>query len=1422
MRVTQNMLYQTTLNGILRNQERLLTYQTQVSTGKRILKASDGPLDMARVLSYREMISSTNQYIRNISRAKAWLSSTETALTQASELIRGARTLALQYANGTQSEESRKTAVQEVQAIIDSLIQLANTRVGNSYIFSGTLSTLAPFAVDGAYYGSSGDVVAEISQGVYQTLNLSGTDFLLTDLNPIISEPYSQTGTLAYEYSGMASGQRAAVSNYVLSSPKDHTRYDLTLELEDGRSFTVSFTTGAAATQDELGKGLARAVEQHGDLREYVEADYRDGVFTLTARGTDPETNGMRIRSSVSAFSTSHASFEGAGGALTSGFVLDTTNQSLVFSEKGYAAVNTVHASPSATVYTLEFLLGDVRRTVTLDYSGGPAPTQDELGTDLARAIQSDPTLGSSLNAFYEAGRLTVAVRTGTAGQETFSMNQGSTPVFDPGDEAESTFTLQELSMTVNLLEDSHAVRGVVYSGRQVAQFLQEAMNAQSAALGFSMSYAVEYDFIDSQETLDRFTIRNRSTGSGETLLQWSDAASTLGGALGFMGEDSSWLATDAADTSDHRVEFNVLAGVNDRFQINVDGGGFVTIVLDAGIYTSSELANHLQNRINAVTAGVGVTYSESMGGQFAVQSLSGGMQSTIRLKAGEGPDAAADFLRTVGLASESGLLLDASASGAGVVDSYQVRDLSPFMNPEAASILFRQQADGSWVVEDSGDFIGVTLVSSGGSHIEVDLNGDSKSDLRLNLSGWAAGDVLTLDFKRGYEENAYLEDGTDSVLLEDLNGGKGIRMDAPAGYVVVTGSNDQIRYVDEGGAYTLVIPPGAYTGEELARAMEAEFNSVGAADYRVSYSGGAFEIRKSSGTLELQWENVASTALGLLGFQADRDAGSLAYTSDHPVQTVHVSVMDRTGAVARVDISRFEVVDGENVISFDDGAPVSVTIPPGYYSGGQLAAVVESRLEEASSGGYSYTVTFRDDVFTLTRDDGAPVTFHWDDPNSAAGLLGFDDSSPVSGASSYTSRYVIPELTVRDVLERMNAEFDSAGLKITARINAAGNGLELVDTTTADERVTNLRVFGSASAADLGIYKEDRLITIDERTNTILFSAPPGVPGNTFKATLNPGTYTGNDMARVIQSALEQAVRTQYPYDGSPVSFSVEYFPERGVFSIIPSEEMEFHWTSSPLPSGDGSTAAAVLGITENWLFSGLGPFDPRYSNESSGAEGVPGGLVGSDLNPRLAGYTGVGDLYGGRGVQAGTVRIANGGVEYEVDLGGSRNLRELMARINATDAQVKAAIHSRGASLTLESLVEGSIPVVSSAGDTTAQLLGLSAGHDLLGTLYDFKSALEANDVRTIGSISAALDAGLQRLEDGISLTGIRIRQVEETEQFLEKYMLDLRELLSASEDVDITEAVTRLLNQETAFEAALQTAARLFSLSLLNFLT
>ena len=354
MRVSQSMLYNAMLKTIVQNQRKLLNLNTQVSTGKRIIDASDDPLGKSKILSYRETLSALDQYPRNLSKANTWLSSTDAALQDVIDTIRSAKTLALEQATGSASAESRLAVVEEVEGFIRSLIQVGNTRVGNQYIFGGTRTQIKPFNENGSYNGNSDALMAEIGRGIYEKYNLAGSSFLTMDLNPNLAVPGSTTGLLGASSQGYVTGPKAALDLKIIAAPSNHSTYDLELDLGIDGTTTVSATTDDSASRDEVGQALRDAINSDVTARHYVTASYVDwdpllpdttGILTLTANAAGTDANLYKIRSTIAPFSDdSNLQFSGALSKVESGFaVVDGINSDIVFTEDGGVTVLTAN-----------------------------------------------------------------------------------------------------------------------------------------------------------------------------------------------------------------------------------------------------------------------------------------------------------------------------------------------------------------------------------------------------------------------------------------------------------------------------------------------------------------------------------------------------------------------------------------------------------------------------------------------------------------------------------------------------------------------------------------------------------------------------------------------------------------------------------------------------------------------------------------------------------------------------------------------------------------------------------------------------------------------------------------------------------------------------------------------------------------------
>lgn len=137
MRVSQQMLYAhyvTNMNASLTN---LMDLNIKAQSQKRIIRPSDDPVGMERVLDHRDALRTLEQYKENIGTAKGWLGRSDSTLMQVSSLITRAKGLAEQAATGTYDEQNREQISYELRSIFDQLVEMSNMEFEDNSIYAG-------------------------------------------------------------------------------------------------------------------------------------------------------------------------------------------------------------------------------------------------------------------------------------------------------------------------------------------------------------------------------------------------------------------------------------------------------------------------------------------------------------------------------------------------------------------------------------------------------------------------------------------------------------------------------------------------------------------------------------------------------------------------------------------------------------------------------------------------------------------------------------------------------------------------------------------------------------------------------------------------------------------------------------------------------------------------------------------------------------------------------------------------------------------------------------------------------------------------------------------------------------------------------------------------------------------------------------
>jgi flagellar hook-associated protein 3 FlgL len=150
--------------------------QSQLSTGLQLQNAADNPSGMAQVNELNVQLSASQQYVTNGQAASANMTLEEQALTEATNVLQSAQSLAVQANNTSLSVSERQNIATQLQQQLQQLVGIANSTDSNgNYLFGGYASEAQPFSQSGNSVTYSGaDAVSQVQISADQ--RISGGD----------------------------------------------------------------------------------------------------------------------------------------------------------------------------------------------------------------------------------------------------------------------------------------------------------------------------------------------------------------------------------------------------------------------------------------------------------------------------------------------------------------------------------------------------------------------------------------------------------------------------------------------------------------------------------------------------------------------------------------------------------------------------------------------------------------------------------------------------------------------------------------------------------------------------------------------------------------------------------------------------------------------------------------------------------------------------------------------------------------------------------------------------------------------------------------------------------------------------------------------------------------------------------------------
>lgn len=229
-RLSTNMVFSLLSRQVADNQKEIINLSRKINEGKNYVTTYDDPVGIINLVETGGRILENNQFDRVLDYSVFELESAEAPLRAMNEILTKIKEIALRASNGSTSGEERIIYKNELRTLGDSLVQLANTKVGGKYIFSGQQSDLQTIRLNQG---------APFNTAIYKHNQDNGEE------RYIQQQPSSVN--LKDELVGLSSS--ASMTSSIIN-PVTTVSGDLVFSINDGNNNVTNFTASISAGDD--------------------------------------------------------------------------------------------------------------------------------------------------------------------------------------------------------------------------------------------------------------------------------------------------------------------------------------------------------------------------------------------------------------------------------------------------------------------------------------------------------------------------------------------------------------------------------------------------------------------------------------------------------------------------------------------------------------------------------------------------------------------------------------------------------------------------------------------------------------------------------------------------------------------------------------------------------------------------------------------------------------------------------------------------------------------------------------------------------------------------------------------------------------------------------------------------------------------
>lgn len=197
MRITTLGTSNTMLNYILGAESKYYDLSQEAASGLKVEKPSDDPSAAKSLINIKGQLSQLNGYLENMSTTQNELNVLDDSMGSVTDLINQATSLTTEASSGTYSAKNMDNIKVQVDQVIQSVVDVANTQYNGTYIFAGTAVGTKPYTVA---TDSSGQITGITYNGItaagnyqrYATIS-NGVNIAINTTGDQAFGSYSQT-----------------------------------------------------------------------------------------------------------------------------------------------------------------------------------------------------------------------------------------------------------------------------------------------------------------------------------------------------------------------------------------------------------------------------------------------------------------------------------------------------------------------------------------------------------------------------------------------------------------------------------------------------------------------------------------------------------------------------------------------------------------------------------------------------------------------------------------------------------------------------------------------------------------------------------------------------------------------------------------------------------------------------------------------------------------------------------------------------------------------------------------------------------------------------------------------------------------------------------------------------------------------------